>query len=279
MTTFLFWNLNEKPLGELLLRLVELHRVDVLVLAEGESVFNEIPLWPVRGRAWGLAETIQLSRQRLRIWSRWPQSMMQPRRDHPLGRWTIRQIYPSNSPDILLVGVHLLSKLETESVEQNDFCFELAHDIRREEDVAGHKRTLMIGDFNINPFEVGMISASQLHAEATRTIAEKGSRTVQGIERSFFYNPMWNFFGDATDKPGGTYYYSGFRSHRVVWNMFDQVLLRPELLPSFTSENLQILTSDGINSFLDGPERQPGANNGSDHLPILLKLDLSQLLS
>ncbi len=36
MLTFLFWNVNKKPLQNLIAALVEEHRVDVLILAESD---------------------------------------------------------------------------------------------------------------------------------------------------------------------------------------------------------------------------------------------------
>lgn len=280
MTTFLFWNLNEKPLGESLQRLVESHEVDVLMLAESSQVINNVPthLEQLNG-GWGRCEAFTPRAPRVTLWTRWPLQNVQARLDQPLGRWSISRLFPPNAPDILLVSVHLLSKREMEADEQADFCYELARDIREEEDIVGHRRTLVGGDFNLNPFEVDMIGAVQLHAEATRTVVEaRESRKVQGSERFFFYNPMWNFLGDGHNHPGGSYFYEGSRPHRISWNVFDQFLLRPALLPCFELSNLEILTNNGQVSFLQEEHRKPGANGGSDHLPLLLKLDLSKLL-
>jgi len=47
-------------------------------------------------------------------------------------------------------------------------CIRLADEIRREELGIGHERTVLMGDFNMNPFEIGMISATGLHAVMDR---------------------------------------------------------------------------------------------------------------
>jgi hypothetical protein len=84
---------------------------------------------------------------------------------------------------------------------------------------------------------------------------------------------LWSHFGDAA-QPAGTYYYD--KSNPEVdplWNIFDQVLLRPSLLDRFRPKNLKILTTDGEGRFT----RQDGTPNGdvfSDHLPICFQLDL-----
>ena len=57
------------------------------------------------------------------------------------------------------------------------------------------------------------------------------------------------------------------------WNIFDQVLIRPDLLDLFRNEDLSILSNDGVESFLT--ERGlPDKTVASDHLPIIFKLDL-----
>ncbi|MDX2043591.1 MAG: hypothetical protein SF097_20405 [Acidobacteriota bacterium] len=125
----------------------------------------------------------------------------------------------------------------------------------------------------MNPFESGMVSAGALHGVMTRNVALKNSRTIQGNEYPFFYNPMWGLFGDGTEGPAGSYYYAKSGHETYFWNIFDQVLLRPSLLPHFRNNELKILTDDGTETLLS--ERGlPDNDAGSDHLPILFKLHL-----
>jgi hypothetical protein len=88
-----------------------------------------------------------------------------------------------------------------------------------------------------------------------------------------FYNPMWSLFGDWSPGPAGTYYYSNSEHRVFFWNIFDQVLIRPDLLDRFSNEELKVLDSDGNVSFLS-PRGVPNVKLGSDHLPILFKLEL-----
>ncbi|WP_211204018.1 hypothetical protein [Chloroherpeton thalassium] len=107
----------------------------------------------------------------------------------------------------------------------------------------------------------------------TRKLVEKEKRIVQGKTYPYFYNPMWGHFGESLPTPSGTHYHA--RSEQVVffWNMYDQVLIRPALFPYFDSKDLLILTSDGKNSLLTSTGT-PDIQNGSDHLPILFKLNI-----
>ena len=86
----------------------------------------------------------------------------------------------------------------------------------------------------------------------------------------FFYNPMWSHFGDRA-AAAGTYYYESAEPLCHFWNIFDQVLLRPELLGGFTHERLRIVTEiAGVSLLTNGcPDRALA----SDHLPVLLQLE------
>ena len=55
--------------------------------------------------------------------------------------------------------------------------------------------------------------------------------------------------------------------------MFDQVLIRPDLLDLFHTKDLKILSEAGGTSLLSGIG-VPDKNSASDHLPILFKLTL-----
>jgi hypothetical protein len=52
--------------------------------------------------------------------------------------------------------------------------------------------------------------------------------------------------------------------------MFDQVLLRPELLKGFAPEQVRIVTEIGGVSLLAGG--RPNAKVASDHLPVMVEL-------
>jgi hypothetical protein len=125
----------------------------------------------------------------------------------------------------------------------------------------------------MNPFEPGVVNANALHGVMTRRIAERNVRVVQGKQYQFFYNPMWGLLGDATPGPPGTYYKARSEHMCHFWNMFDQVLIRPDLLHLFSNEDLEILESNGHTSLLS-VQGVPDADVASDHLPVFFRLNL-----
>jgi hypothetical protein len=175
----------------------------------------------------------------------------------------------------VLALAHLASPRHKDVRARSSRTIGFANDIRDAE--KGHDRTVVIGDLNLNPFDDGLLNVRGLNALADRRTVQRkdprrfGPRVVE--EFRLFYNPMWGHFGDAV-APAGTYYYDK-SNHEVdpLWNIFDQVLLRPKLLDRFRSKSLQILTTDGLVSFVceDG---RPNGDVYSDHLPIYFQLDL-----
>lgn len=73
------------------------------------------------------------------------------------------------------------------------------------------------------------------------------------------------------DRPAGTCYYPAGGPVWYYWNVFDQVLLRPALLPHYWENSVRVLTSDGRSSLL-GPDGLPDRRKASDHLPLLVRL-------
>lgn len=131
-----------------------------------------------------------------------------------------------------------------------------------------------MGDLNMNPFDDGLIAATGLHATMARDVARKESRSIRGEDFRYFYNPMWPLFGDAgVGRPSGTYYYRRGQPVELLWNVFDQVLVRPTLLDVFRNEELTILTDDGSTRLLSSTGR-PRKRAFSDHLPVAFTLDL-----
>jgi len=268
MTTFLFWNINRKPLEGLLLLLLEEHLPDLVILAE-----CEIPTAILRARLGQQQVRYRILEDdpspRLVFLSRLPKRAIRLVSDE--GGIAVRRILPPVGDELLLVAVHLGSKLHLESNEQGLLATRMPQIIDEAEKKLKHSRTIVLGDFNMDPFEMGLTSSETLHAIMDRRIAVGRARTVQGRSRQFFYNPMWNFLGDASTGPPGTYFYSGSAPVTHFWHTFDQVLIRPELLANFRDENVSVLTSAGSASLLDVKGR-PDKTNASDHLPLLFKI-------
>jgi hypothetical protein len=268
---FLFWNLQRKPLLGMVSALVEEHGVDVLLLAESGIADAEL-LSELNARTGEAFAAHSEPLGRVKIIARLPVSAMRAVSAEP--RVSMRHVAPPGGVDVLLVVAHLKSKLRQKEIDQVLTMPRIARMIEEAEERLGIARTIVVGDLNMNPFEYGLVAAEGLHAVMSRGVAASGSRTVDGAERPYFYNPMWSLFGDATPGPPGTYYRRDGSQVCYFWNIFDQVLVRPEFLGRFRDEGVRVLTSAGGRSLLR-KSGTPDAAGASDHLPLLFEVELN----
>lgn len=264
---FLFWNIRKKPIKQLIGEVALCVGADCVILCEcsldpAEVLASLNRDAPDYQHARGECEQIE-------FFTKFDPHFLRPTFENP--RISIRRLRLPLREEILIASAHLPSRLYFSAESLAEECSVLATFIEKEEQAAGHKRTLLVGDLNVNPFEVGVVGAGGLHAIMSRGIAIKGSRTVQDREYHFFYNPMWSHFGDRENCPPGTYYYERGEAVNYFWNIYDQVLLRPDLLGGFAGDSLRVLTAVGPRKLIDASGR-PDKVNASDHLPVVFSL-------
>ncbi len=272
MVSFLFWNLNGKPLHRTICRLAVKYQVDVFMFAELSSspyeLLADLNRLDIKQRYF-LSPIIICDK--IHIFTKFNYKYIKAIEESE--RLTIRHLQLPGLTDILVAISHFPSKRFMSSESQVQECVPLIRDIEKAEEKICHSRTILVGDLNMNPFEDGLVGAVGLHAVNSKHVAMRNSRIVQGRAYQFFYNPMWGLFGDSAPGPPGTYYYPGSEHITYFWNIFDQVLIRPDLINEFENSELMIITSDGEISFLT-PSGFPNVNLVSDHLPIYFKLNL-----
>ena len=138
---------------------------------------------------------------------------------------------------------------------------------------------LLFGDFNMNPFEKGMIEPDGLNAVLSAHEALNEERVNWYKKFDYFYNPMWCFLGDRNYLTGefrlpGSYYFRKTRSVlQTYWNVFDNVIMRPSVIKIFDFSSLKIIDHIGIESLVKENYRLK-EEVYSDHLPITFKLFL-----
>lgn len=177
MTTFLFWNINNKPLHRQVRELADEHAVDVLVLAECN--LSEATL--LNALNTGKAADFHFTRSEcpaLKIFTRFAGVYLEEV-SHDT-RVSIRRMRLPAREEMLLATAHLPSKMYADDRDQDRHCEHVGQMVRSAEDTAGHQRTLLVGDLNMNPFERGVVMASGLHAVMTKATAHKRDRTPCG---------------------------------------------------------------------------------------------------
>ena len=272
MATILFWNLNKKQLIADIVWLCRHYDVDILILAES-TISNEKILISLNTETDRIYISPDNPTTYLSLFYRYPSESIQLFAGEQ--RISIQRIQPLISSDFILVALHLPSKLHKSEDDQYWICRRVMQTIREVENRVGHERTLIIGDFNLNPFEKGMVAADGFHAMMTQKIVRRQERTFQGEASAFFYNPMWGRMGDLLPETPGTYYYSNSSLINYFWNTFDQVLLRPDLLDYFSQDNLKVISQIAEKRLLT--EKETILSSSSDHLPIVITLEIERM--
>lgn len=269
--TFLFWNLNKKPLFAEIGEIVEEHQIDIVILTEfPENKENELFLTLNKIQNDFYPPHPLSSCEKIKIYTKFHFNNVKPIFED--FRITIRELQFPLSQPIILAAIHFPDKGSFTDDSQSVESLLVISKIQEIEKLKGHKRTILVGDFNMNPFEKPMMQTTGFHATMSSQIAMKKSRTVQGASYDYFYNPMWGLYGDINDKVSGTYYYPHSEHVSYYWNIFDQVLLRPDLMNNFDKGSLKILERTAKKNFMT--KSQVPSSFFSDHLPIIFKFKL-----
>lgn len=262
----LFWNTGRNRLIAEVVALAEHTDANVIALAEhpgdGLDVLRQLDLGNLD---FHLVPSIGC--ERIKLFTRFPIAHITHGPES--NRYTIKELTIPGTEPILICLAHLPSKLHAEPVDQLHEATYFRRDIEAAEAFSNHQNTIVLGDFNMNPFDDGMVSAAALNAVPSLELAKKETRVIGGRTHKFFYNPMWNLLGDFSGAPG-TYFHSspGYLSH--YWNLLDQVLIRPAIADRLDRESLCVLTQAGSSSLI-APDGRPKT---SDHLPIYFSLNL-----
>lgn len=272
MMTFLFWNVRKNPVQKIIADFAEMYRIDVIILAECDVEEPEM-LNELNSRSESQYSFPVHRGRKIDIYTRFPSEWFTPVADiHGLSILHLEN--PVFKEDLLVVAVHLPSRLHQTEDDLSLLATRWRNRIEEAETAVGHTNTVVVGDLNMDPFHKGVVSSEGFHGITDKGIAKRRFRRVLEEDRHFFYNPMWSLLGDRSEGPPGTYYFNASsRPINFFWHMFDQVLLRPDLLPFFPDGELRILTQTNSDSLITD-RGIPDATSMSDHLPLMFRLNI-----
>lgn len=274
---FLFWNIQKKnTFFDAIREVLICEDIDVLMLAEfpidtkiedfTSNINNKSYLYSYNYVA------PKVDYQKVKVFTRFPDSAIQAITDSTY--FSAKKIFSSILKEyITIIMCHLPSKVNYIDDEQSEFVSSTAIDfINKVEKEVNHQRTIICGDFNMNPFDKGIIKANGFHAVMDKTIAKNKYSTISGKKYDYLYNPMWGLLGDiGKGNAPGTMYYNPSKYFNYYWNMFDQVLIRPELIDLFDCNLLDIIIKTKNHTFINNNIIN---KKYSDHLPIKFNLKI-----
>ena len=265
----LFWNVNRRDLTPLIVSLAGSKAADIVVLNEPPPAGADT-LAALRGNVSDkFYEPAAQPGGRFRCYAR--DAGLDLTEVHDGSRTSVRRLRLGGD-NLLLAFVHGIDPRNHDPAARQEFAHELASELRFAADQQGTGRLLIVGDFNMNPYDRGMDLASGLNARMTRRCVKSrirsGTRRLRGRDFDLFYNPMWGLFGDNTPGPAGTIYDQSSQGP-YGWSMFDQVLVHHSLVRRF--RRVRILTK-GAGTPLATADGRPDKDRASNHFPILVTL-------
>lgn len=281
-----FWNINNNTdLADVLLDLVKENDIDILLLAESHKspnnkrgcVVDDILLDFITKSKSKLASTFYIipnSDFRVKVMSSLDPGCFNPKNTlFNSSRWFAFYIDIPGIIKLNIFPVHFYSKINWSEISLALECVNFSRDIDLVERNTNCTNSILIGDFNMSPYEYGVVASNGIHAlQDLDYLASKiKGKEIDGTFYKYFYNPMWNFFGDETT-PYGTIYHRtpGHISHE--WNIYDQIILRPDLKNHISKKSTKIITKIAGQSLLKRYDRPD--DKYSDHLPIMINLKI-----
>lgn len=251
--------------NDLLVEVVKHSSVDFLILAE----YTDDPSALVHMlNAAGLpfSHVDKIGCQRIDLFCKF--SLKQIRHNVEGDRFTVKEIRRTNMERLLLCAVHLPDKRNANDEVQRMFASSVVRDIAAAEKNVKHRHTIVVGDFNMNPFDDGMLVGDAFHAIQCPGMAfDNHDRTQWGLTNPFFYNPSWRLLTEEKQTAGTYFHHTPGKS--LYWNVLDQVIMRPEVISRFDKNSLKILSAVGTHQLVSSN----GRPSVSDHLPIVFTVN------
>ena len=264
---FLYWNINKKNLALKIANASIENLVDVIILSEYENIDIEYLKRKLHNENLKFVEERINPKSRLLLLRKENKHLKVIKEKPYYSVYKIR----TNNDFILLFGIHFPSRMQLDTNTLNMKAAKTVAEIQSDEKEYDCIKSILVGDFNMNPFNLGMISPLGFNAVMSKEIASKKSRRFLYSEEKYFYNPMWHLMGNDNNICKGTMYYSQ-DENSFFWHTFDQVIMRPELIENFNLSELKILNSINNESLLK--EEGIPDKKISDHLPIVFELNL-----
>lgn len=261
---YLFWNTAKEQVDDEIVSLIVEYQADIVGLAEYRGniafILDELLKYNVEME---IFPSILDQTDKICIISKIPKHKVSIHRTYK--NYSIYTIPHKRLGMHIIAFVHLPAKnsgsdhLNLYSIQKlKDDLTEILNDEQDEQEI------IVVGDFNLNPFDTNMVSLLGMNAISSRreVLTKSGKRS-----ELLFYNPMWNLLGDVL-LPEGTYYYKQATPENNFWHMLDQVIISKGVIDFWDDTKLKIVTK------IQGKDlhNKNGKPKVSDHFPLYFEV-------
>lgn len=256
----LYWNLNNKSNSKYIKKIIISKNIDIAIFSEFSSI-NENELLKLLENKYRMIMDRETSEHIFLIYKSNIQVIVKQECDR-YSLFTLDTCFRKYN----LVGVHLEDKRNRNN---NDLLYSaqlVMNDINDLERETKCDNTIVIGDFNNNPYDSALVHPAGFNAVLFKDIINRNEyRKFKEKKFKRFYNPLLNSIREE-NKNYGSFYYSS-DTNGIIWNSIDQVIVRKPLVDSIINveyirkiEKVSLITSVVPNK------------NISDHLPLLVTI-------
>jgi len=249
--------LNNKSLSEQIITLVHKKDIQVLLFCEVDS--NHLNEMIQKLSAIGFKENFIVESRNLVLFHKLSFTVSNVKDSDYYSVYNIQA-----TKNFLIMLVHLPSRAHQDMFSLDMYSTRYANAIKDLEDQLNIFDSIVVGDFNLNPYSFGMMHSDGFFSTFNKLTAARKEATVLKEKRRFFFNPMWYLYA-KNDYPVLGSYHKPVSGFAIEWHMFDQVLIRPGLIPYFVDKELEIVTDDLLEN------NQP---KYSDHLPVKFTINI-----
>lgn len=169
--------------------------------------------------------------------------------------------------------VHLSSPMYLEENARDQRAVNISRVLRKIEDgvfANSECKSIVVGDFNLQPYSLGISSVHGFNATMSITKAKKRIRKVEDEPKLFYFNPTWKLMGDNKIVQGTYYNSSDQQEKSIFWYSFDELLIRPYFIDRFNWDYFGIIEKTDNYNFVNNSKIDK--YNYSDHLPIKFEI-------
>ena len=186
----LFWNVNRREINDKIVEIVIENKINIIALAEYEDNKDELKRKFIENK-YDIYEIESINDCRVKVFTTILPGSIERIIDKR--HYTLFRINHSNMGKIMFGFVHIFSKMVKDENDYFSKMGKMVNIIESKELENNSDYTILAGDFNMNPFEKGMLASGALFSLPTIMEANKKKKILDDEEYKMFYNPMWKF--------------------------------------------------------------------------------------
>lgn len=260
MLNILFWNLKRNSIEDYIVDCIVENNVDIAVFSEFKGIdFTKIE--KNLGKMYARILAVQDDRK-VTLIAKTTFSVMLVQQQNRYNIYNVKTAVK----DYLLVAVHLEDRRNYETPDRKKTIEHLIVDVEQTEELLECSNTIIIGDFNANPYDEELTSKYAFNAVLFKSIIDKNEFTnPNSLRQKRFYNPILHYISEDTEMYGSFYHEQNHMT--PYWYCLDQVLVRKSL--SNSVNHVEYLKRIDTRDLL--VNKIPNGKI-SDHLPLLVSL-------